>query len=172
MNIAPPTIHEDLDLLIVDLDGTIRTCTVEGQPCPNKPGEQALIPAAVRAMNDADGCGLTVIGATNQGGIGLGFMSEEDHRAVTMDLREMLREQGEGLTMGIVYVCPHRPDAGCSCRKPLPELLLRACSDNRADHKRVLFVGDRPSDRLAAEAAGVRFMWAHEWHALFAPETP
>ena len=169
--VTPPTIHEDLDLLLVDLDGTIRTCTVPGQPCPNGPGEQVLIPEAVTALVDAWGCGVPIVGITNQGGIGLGFMSEADFRETIQELNRMLFEEGNGLAIDKIKVCAHRPDAGCPCRKPSRVMLDGAIHEANADPRHVLFVGDRDSDRLAAKAAGVRFMWAADWHALFAETT-
>jgi len=37
-------LYGDRSLVIVDLDGTIRRCTVRDQACPHKPGEWELVP--------------------------------------------------------------------------------------------------------------------------------
>lgn len=52
-------------------------------------------------------------------------------------------------------------------RKPGGLMLFWAATEHLilADgwHENVLFVGDRPEDEGAANAAGVRFMWADDW---------
>ncbi len=48
-------------------------------------------------------------------------------------------------------------------RKPNPGLLLWAMIDWDVKPHECLMVGDRDEDRLAAEAAGVAFMWAKEF---------
>ena len=48
-------------------------------------------------------------------------------------------------------------------RKPEPGMLLRAMEDADASPDGTLMVGDRPEDEAAAQAAGVSFVWAHEF---------
>jgi HAD superfamily hydrolase (TIGR01662 family) len=55
-----------------------------------------------------------------------------------------------------VYMCPHKPEDGCSCRKPLPGLLLQAAEDLSLDLQRSWMIGDAWSDVQAGEAAGMR----------------
>ena len=120
----------EAELLILDLDGTVRSCTVAGQPCPNKPGEQGLHPLATLAIRRALAAGQQVAFATNQGGIGLGYMDLDTHKQIIDELRMMLTEATGWDCSGIkCYTCPHSPDEGCSCRKPEPGMLLRAAHD-------------------------------------------
>jgi D-glycero-D-manno-heptose 1,7-bisphosphate phosphatase len=53
-------------------------------------------------------------------------------------------------------MCPHAPEDGCSCRKPLPGLLLQAAKDLSLDLQRSWMIGDAWSDVQAGEAAGLR----------------
>ena len=55
------------------------------------------------------------------------------------------------------YICPHHPDytGECDCRKPKPGLILKAAKEWDLDLSKSIFFGDKESDRLAAEAAGV-----------------
>jgi D-glycero-D-manno-heptose 1,7-bisphosphate phosphatase len=55
-----------------------------------------------------------------------------------------------------VYVCPHRPEASCACRKPAPGLLLRAAAELGLDLDASLMIGDALSDVQAGLAAGAR----------------
>ena len=53
-------------------------------------------------------------------------------------------------------MCPHGPDDGCDCRKPLPGLLLRAAEELDIDLSRSVMIGDALSDVMAGQAAGAR----------------
>jgi D-glycero-D-manno-heptose 1,7-bisphosphate phosphatase len=54
------------------------------------------------------------------------------------------------------YICPHRPEEGCACRKPRPGMLLTAAAEMNLDLGSSYLVGDARSDLEAARAAGVR----------------
>jgi HAD superfamily hydrolase (TIGR01662 family) len=56
-----------------------------------------------------------------------------------------------------VYLCPHRPDEGCACRKPGTLNFERAMKDLGVGADEVVFVGDYESDRQAAANVGCRF---------------
>lgn len=53
-----------------------------------------------------------------------------------------------------VYYCPHGVGDGCECRKPKPGLLLRAQKDHGFDFAQTFFVGDSPTNLLAAKSVG------------------
>ncbi len=55
------------------------------------------------------------------------------------------------------------PRTWLSWRKPEPGMLLQAMSDADVSPDETLMVGDRPEDEAAAQAAGVDFVWAHEF---------
>ncbi len=61
-----------------------------------------------------------------------------------------------GARLDGLYVCPHHPDEGCPCRKPKPELLLRAARDLDLDLTHSYLVGDRYQDLETAANAGVK----------------
>jgi len=167
-------LHHYLDgvhLLLLDLDGTVRECTVEGQPCPNRLGEQRLLPGAAEAILVAIKRGIEIVGVTNQGGIGLGYMTEKVHGEILNELRREI-STATGYRFGMrVITCPHRPDAGCECRKPRAGMLYQAMGHSPSPEG-VLFVGDKDTDEQAAEAVGVRFMDARLWRSHHLPVAP
>ena len=55
-----------------------------------------------------------------------------------------------------VYMCPHKPDDDCVCRKPRPGLLLQAARELSLDLQRSWMIGDAWSDLQAGQRAGVR----------------
>jgi histidinol-phosphate phosphatase family protein len=150
-------------LYIFDADGTLRRTTVEGLPCPNEEGQWELIPGVRERLSEikwgADGARFGI--ATNQGGIGLGYLTFETAHAL---LVEMVRQAfGIPPPEGSIEICPHAPHAGCPCRKPRPGMLLRLMHRYQVKRRETLFVGDMDRDREAAQRAGIHFLWAHEF---------
>jgi D-glycero-D-manno-heptose 1,7-bisphosphate phosphatase len=158
------TADGEIKLYIFDADGTLRRTRVPGQDCPNRPGEWELIPGVrerLAQFNWAPGASSFGV-ASNQGGVGLGYLTRE---MACQLLEEMAREAfGVGsVPPGAIEICPHAPRAGCPCRKPKPEMLRRLMRRFEAAPGETLFVGDMDRDREAARRAGTQFMWAHEF---------
>jgi D-glycero-D-manno-heptose 1,7-bisphosphate phosphatase len=110
------------------------------------PGARGALAALTRA-----GHRLFVI--TNQACVGKGVAAsaniEEIHQRM---VAEIARGGGR---IEAVFWCPHRPDAGCGCRKPAPGLVLRAWEEYGADLSNAIFVGDSASDVQTATAVGI-----------------
>ncbi|HUF55179.1 MAG TPA: phosphoribosylglycinamide formyltransferase [Thermohalobaculum sp.] len=104
-----------------------------------------LLPGAAAAIARLNAAGLPVIMVTNQSGIGRGYYSEDDFRAVQAELERRLAE--EGARLDAVYFCPHDPTVhACECRKPSPALFERAIAEHDLDPSVSWFVGDRARD--------------------------
>ena len=112
---------------------------------------------AVRTLNEA---GLAVVVVTNQSGIARGLLDEDllarIHARVDADLA------ANGARVDAWFHCPHHPEHGaspwrraCSCRKPLPGMILEACRRLGLDAGRSFAVGDAPRDLESARRAGV-----------------
>lgn len=114
-------------------------------------------PEAVKMINDA---GALAIVVTNQAGIAKGYYTE----AAYLDFEQWISTQlGEhGAHLDATYHCPHhRAGRGehavdCECRKPAPGMVLQAIGDFSLDPDRVVLLGDKHSDIIAAQAAGAR----------------
>ncbi len=94
-----------------------------------------------------------VVIVTNQSAVGRGLMTLETAQEINTRLLMDIRALG-GRLDGI-FMCPHAPDEGCTCRKPRPGLLLQAAHDLHLDLASSWMVGDAWSDLLAGQAAGV-----------------
>lgn len=101
-----------------------------------------------------------LIVVTNQAGIGRGYYTEQDFRALTDWMCEQFREQGAPITD--VFHCPYHPEHGIGQyrresedRKPNPGMLLRAACKHGIDLARSAMVGDKDTDMEAARDAGV-----------------
>lgn len=92
---------------------------------------------------------------TNQRGIALGRMSEEDLAQVHLRLQRLLAEEG-GARVDAILHCPHEIGA-CSCRKPEIGLFLQAAERwPEIDLSRSAMVGDSDKDVEAGERLGMR----------------
>jgi D-glycero-D-manno-heptose 1,7-bisphosphate phosphatase len=144
-------------LYLFDADGTLRRTTVEGQPCPHREDEWALmdgVRARLRALPPETRFGV----ASNQDHVGYGLVSEGEARALLRSM--MLAATGRELPDEALQLCPHRLEEPCRCRKPGTAMIERVLAFWGMRASEALFVGDEESDREAAEAAGVRFEWA------------
>lgn len=111
-------------------------------------------PGALEALRRLALAGCDAIVLSNQAGVDLGHM---DSAALAEITRRMVAEvAAAGGRIADVLYCPHRPDAGCACRKPAPGLLLEAARRHGVDLASTWFVGDGRSDVEAGRAAGCR----------------
>ena len=113
-----------------------------------------IIPEAIHALSLAPIKKYKVIIVTNQSAVGRGLILLETAQDINRRLINLIREQGGQIDS--VYMCPHAPEDSCSCRKPLPGLLLQAAKDLSLDLQRSWMIGDAWSDVQAGEAAGIR----------------
>ncbi|MBI4822355.1 MAG: HAD family hydrolase [Deltaproteobacteria bacterium] len=112
---------------------------------------------AIRLLNTS---GYLVLVVTNQSGIARGFYSEDDTRRLHAWMSETLLAQGARIDD--FRFCPHLPDASvhayraeCQCRKPNPGMILELARDHHIDLASSFLIGDKASDLVAAERAGV-----------------
>ena len=127
--------------VFLDRDGTV----IADPGYLSEPDEVRLSPGAALAIARLNAAGLPVIMITNQSGIGRGYYSEADFRAVQDEVERRLAEAGARIDA--VYFCPHDPTVhACQCRKPGTELFERAIADHDIDPAASWFVGDRERD--------------------------
>ncbi len=102
---------------------------------------------AVRKINES---GMKAVLVTNQSGIGRGYFGESLVHEVHAILKAELARHGAQLDA--IYICPHHPDAGCPCRKPLPGMLLQAEKELNIDLRHSYVIGDKFVDIEVAHA--------------------
>jgi D-glycero-D-manno-heptose 1,7-bisphosphate phosphatase len=134
--------------VFLDRDGTL----VRDHGYTHRIEDYALLPGVVPALRRlaAAGFGLAIV--TNQSGIGRGLFTLADYHAFERHLEADLARQG--IPIAASFFCPHRPDAGCACRKPAPGLLLRARDVLGAELGASFVIGNDQRDVEAGLAAG------------------
>ncbi|MGN6108554.1 MAG: D-glycero-alpha-D-manno-heptose-1,7-bisphosphate 7-phosphatase [Kofleriaceae bacterium] len=133
--------------LLLDRDGTL----IVDVGYPRDPARVELLPGAVETLLELQQRYLLVV-ISNQSGIGRGLITTPEAQAVHD--RVMDEFQRAGVRFAGAYYCPHAPDAGCTCRKPSPGLLLQAAAELELDLPRSIMIGDKASDVVAGRAAG------------------
>jgi D-glycero-D-manno-heptose 1,7-bisphosphate phosphatase len=108
---------------------------------------------ALAALARAGASPYKIVLVTNQSAIGRGIITLGAAQEINGHLVRAIQEAG-GRVDG-VFMCPHAPEEGCDCRKPLPGLFFQAARALDLDLPRSILVGDALSDLLAGQAAGV-----------------
>lgn len=139
-------------LVILDRDGVINR---DSDDYVKSLAEWIPYPAAIDAIARLSRAGWTVAVATNQSGIARGYYDEAPLAEMHAELNRLVRAAG-GEVAHIAF-CPHGPDDGCDCRKPLPGLLeqIRRALDMDSLTGSWM-VGDSLRDLQAGEAVGAR----------------
>jgi histidinol-phosphate phosphatase family protein len=114
--------------------------------------EFVFIPTAKEAIQKINRSEFMLIIITNQSPIGRGIFTTEILDNIHKNMLQELA--ASGCVIDAIYYCPHKPDDGCTCRKPKPGLILRAAEDFGIDLSGSWMIGDSDGDVKAGEAAG------------------
>lgn len=138
-----------MKLVIIDRDGTL---CVEREGYIQTPDEWEPLPGALDAIARINQAGYHVVIAANQPGLGRGLFDMAAFNAIHAKMNKQLA--AVGARVEALFFCPHAPDEGCSCRKPLPGLFRQIGERYKVDLRQVHAVGDSVRDVQAAAAAG------------------
>jgi len=136
-------------LLILDRDGVINR---DSDNFVKSAAEWVPLPGSIKAIAKLSRAGYTVAVASNQSGLARGLLDRAALKAMHRKLRKLV--EAEGGKVARIVVCPHGPDDGCACRKPMPGLLLRLARHFDTSLDGVPVVGDSLRDLQAAARAG------------------
>ncbi|WP_303296192.1 D-glycero-alpha-D-manno-heptose-1,7-bisphosphate 7-phosphatase [Pyramidobacter piscolens] len=127
--------------VILDRDGTI----IEEKNYLHRPEQVVLLPGVAEGLRFLYERGYVLTVVTNQSGVGRGYFAMDDVDRVHCRLTELLAERG--IALQGIYVCPHRPEERCACRKPAVGLISRASADCGLNNDNIAAViGDKESD--------------------------
>lgn len=140
-----------MKLIVLDRDGVINRDSADFVKSPD---EWIALPGSLAAMARLSRAGWRIVVATNQSGLARGLFDMAALNAMHAKLRRELA--AEGGAIDAVFACPHGPDDGCACRKPLPGLFHQIAARYDISLDGVPAVGDSLRDLQAASAAGCR----------------
>jgi D-glycero-D-manno-heptose 1,7-bisphosphate phosphatase len=137
----------------LDRDGTINVKAPEGEYITS-PDELTMLPGAGAAVARLNAAEIPVVVVTNQRGVALGRMSNDDVAAIHRRLDDLLAS--DDAHVDAYFFCPHEKGT-CDCRKPETGMFLQAADqlglEGFAD---TAMVGDAPSDIEAGRRIGAR----------------
>ncbi|WP_456274518.1 D-glycero-alpha-D-manno-heptose-1,7-bisphosphate 7-phosphatase [Bacillus sp. AK031] len=107
------------------------------------------VPQAVKLLTDA---GYKLFVVTNQGGVGLGYLSQAGLENIHTKMKQDIEEEGGKIEE--FASCIHKPHEGCACRKPEAGMILSLAEKYDLDLKKSFMVGDREPDIEAGKKAG------------------
>lgn len=128
----------------------------------NRPEDLILFPNVGRSVKRLRDAGYRVFVVTNQGGVGLGYMTEADLNSVHDKMMQELSRDGG--VIDDIRCCIHKPYVGCKCRKPEPGMIRELADLYDIDLNRSFMVGDRDFDIQAGKRAGTRTVFIGTGH--------
>ncbi len=149
--------------IFLDRDGTLNVRPPKAHYV-EKPEDFIWLEGAKEAVKKLKDAGYFIILVSNQAGIALGKMTDEDVARVNEKMQDDLLEIGAGIDA--IYYCPHGWDSTCSCRKPKPGMLYQAQKDYSINLPECYLIGDDERDIQTAENADVKGILVDENYTL------
>jgi D-glycero-D-manno-heptose 1,7-bisphosphate phosphatase len=137
--------------IFLDRDGVIN---IDSPQYIKKESEFEFIPGSPEAIALLTKHGYNVIVITNQSMIGRNMISRKVLDAIFKKMQNGVQKTG-GRIKG-VFFCPHTPEDNCTCRKPEPGLIFKACKKYSLDLEHSCMVGDSVKDIECALNAGCK----------------
>jgi len=126
--------------IFLDRDGTIN---VEVNYL-HEPEKFQFLPRVPEALKLLQNLQYKLIVITNQAGIAKGIYSMKDMEKTNEYMIQQLKMVG--VTLDRIYFCPHRTEDHCTCRKPLPGMIIQAAKDLDLELAQSWTIGDKLSD--------------------------
>ncbi|BCC15008.1 hypothetical protein BC30048_p2020 (plasmid) [Bacillus cereus] len=142
--------------VFLDRDGILNELLTDRVKFVNTPDDLYLLPGVAESIANLKRNGFKVFTVTNQGGIGLGYMSYEQLEKIHEKLQSEILKLDECAVIDEIMVCAHKPKENCKCRKPEPGMILKLAEKHNISLKDSYMVGDREVDVAAGIAAGTK----------------
>lgn len=139
--------------VFLDRDGVINEKIENGYVLDWK--DFRFIPGAVEGVKLLNDKKMPVIVISNQACVGKGLITRQKLDEIN---DRMMRElEKKGAHIDDIFICPHRDEDNCDCRKPKPGLFKQVKEKYRdIDLNNSWFIGDSGSDREAGNKAGCK----------------
>jgi D-glycero-D-manno-heptose 1,7-bisphosphate phosphatase len=140
-----------MKLVILDRDGVIN---YDSDEYIKSPEEWRPIPGSLEAIARLHREGYSIVVASNQSGVARGLFDLDMLGRIHNKMIEAIRIKGGEIDA--IFFCPHGPDDGCRCRKPLPGLFEDIAARLNLSLNGIYAVGDAERDLVAARAVSAR----------------
>lgn len=138
--------------ILLDRDGVIN---FDSPDYILSPEQWKPIPGSLEAIAKLTQANIAVAIVSNQSAVGRGMIDSDTFQNIHAKM--LLSIEALGGRVDHVAYCPHAPDDGCTCRKPLPGMIFESLAAlNLSDQAQsVYMIGDSLRDMQAAWAAQV-----------------
>jgi D-glycero-D-manno-heptose 1,7-bisphosphate phosphatase len=138
-----------MKLVILDRDGVIN---YDSDKFVKQPAEWRPIPGSLDAIARLTQSGWRVVVATNQSGIGRGFLDMATLNAIHAKMHRAVNQAGGRIEA--VFYCPDTDESQSPCRKPNPGMFYAIAERFNVALDKAPCVGDSLRDLQAAAAVG------------------
>jgi D-glycero-D-manno-heptose 1,7-bisphosphate phosphatase len=137
--------------IFLDRDGVLNRALVrEGKPYPPRELEEVeILPGVPEALLELKEAGFLLITVSNQPDVARGTLRRDTVDSINAYL-------GERMPMDRFIMCYHDSGDDCTCRKPMPGMLLEGALEFNVDLSRSYMVGDRWRDVEAGKNASCK----------------
>jgi D-glycero-D-manno-heptose 1,7-bisphosphate phosphatase len=138
--------------VFLDRDGVINEVKTKRVTFVNRSDQFYFLEGVLEAIKLLTDSNFLIFVVTNQGGVGLGYLSHEQLESIHDYMVKEIEKAGGFIQE--VSCCTHKPYEGCECRKPEAGMLLDLAKKYDLDTARSYMVGDRDVDIEAGGKAG------------------
>lgn len=141
-----------MKLIIIDRDGTI----IKEPPDKQIDSLEKLefVPGVISGLKSLSKAGFNLIMVTNQDGLGSDDYPKKSFQMVQDKIISLL--SGEGIKFADVFICEHKPQDNCKCRKPKTGLVDDYIANIKYDSDHSFVIGDRITDIEFGKNLGFR----------------
>ncbi|MFM7396510.1 MAG: bifunctional histidinol-phosphatase/imidazoleglycerol-phosphate dehydratase HisB [Gammaproteobacteria bacterium] len=141
-----------MKVLFIDRDGTLIEEPADEQV--DALSKIRFVPGVFSALARLQSMGYRLVMVTNQDGLGTASFPTSNFEEPQRFVIDAFASQG--VTFDEVFICPHKRDEGCACRKPKTALVDGWIKTNQVDLQSSAMVGDRDTDLAFAGNLGIR----------------
>ncbi|MDF0606004.1 D-glycero-beta-D-manno-heptose 1,7-bisphosphate 7-phosphatase [Neisseriaceae bacterium TC5R-5] len=138
-----------MKLVILDRDGVINA---DRDDFVKNATEWVPLEHSLEAIANFTQAGWQVVIATNQSGLARGLFDVHALNSMHEKMHRLVGQAG-GRIEAVVF-CPHGPEMGCECRKPLPGMVLEIAERFNVKLEDLPLIGDSLRDLEAIAAVG------------------
>ncbi len=149
-------------ILFIDRDGTLIEEPFDFQV--DALNKIKLVPGVIPALLKLKKEGFQLVMVSNQNGVGTPSFPETQFSLCQEFTLNLFSSQG--IEFNPIFICPHRPEDNCTCRKPKTGLVDQFMKEHSIDKHYSWVIGDRETDKELAMNLGVQFLPVspiHSW---------
>lgn len=137
-------------VIFLDRDGTIN----KDYGYVYKTEDLVFLPGVVEGLKLLQDNGYMLIIVTNQSGISRKYFSIDEYNTFNSHLINELKKYN--IEIKDVYMCPHRDEDNCECRKPKTRLFFDAIKKYNIDLDNSYAIGDKERDLAICNETSIK----------------